>query len=118
MPAGCAALSIRLDDIEQKIRDQMEAATKILADIMNVIELLDDNTPERGIIENRYIDHMGWRQVCQENNFSKTHAIRLWKKGLDDLLLKKRTRDIMKKYGFEVVSSKKEDPKKAGEESA
>lgn len=105
--SGCAAISIRLDDIEQKIREQTEAATKILSDILDVIELLDDNTPERGIIESRYIDRMGWDKVCQENNFSRTHAIRYWKKGLDDLLSKKRTKDIMKKYGYEVKEEKK-----------
>lgn len=105
--SGCAAISIRLDDIEQKIREQTEAATKILSDILDVIELLDDNTPERGIIESRYIDRMGWEKVCQENNFSRTHAIRYWKKGLDDLLAKKRTKDIMKKYGYEVKEEKK-----------
>ena len=105
--SGCAAISIRLDDIEQKIREQTESATKILSDILDVIELLDDNTPERGIIESRYIDRMGWEKVCQENNFSRTHAIRYWKKGLDDLLAKKRTKDIMKKYGYEVKEEKK-----------
>ena len=110
--SGCAAISIRLDDIEQKIREQAEQATKILSDILDVIELLPDNTPERGIIESRYIDRMGWSQVCQENNFSRTHAIRYWKKGLDDLLSKKRARDIMKKYGFEYREEKKEDKKK------
>ena len=103
--SGCAALSIRLDDIEQRIREQTEAATKILSDILDVIELLDYNTPERGIIESRYIDRMGWSAVCQENNFSRTHAIRYWKKGLDDLLSMKRTRDIMKKYGFEIMDA-------------
>ena len=109
-PAGCAALSIRLDDIEQRIKEQAEAATKVLSDILDVIELLEDHTPERGIIENRYIDRMKWDAVCRENNFSKTHAIRYWKKGLDELLLKKRTRDIMKRYGFIVQDEKKEDP--------
>lgn len=108
-PAGCAALSIRLDDIEQRIKEQAEAATKVLSDILDVIELLDDYTPERAIIENRYIDRMKWDKLCIENNFSKSHAIRYWKKGLDELLQKKRTRDIMKRYGF-IVQEEKKDP--------
>lgn len=109
---GCATISIRLDDIEQRIREQKEEATKVLNDIMNVIELLPENSFERGIIENRYIDRMGWNLVCQENNFSKSHAIRYWKMGLDELLEMKRTRDIMKKYGFEIKKPAPEPEKK------
>ena len=103
---GCAAISIRLDDIEQRIREQTEKAIKVLNDIMDVIDLLPENSPERAIIESRYIDRLGWSLVCQENNFSKSHAIRYWKKGLDELLEMKRARDIMKKYGFEIVKPK------------
>ena len=109
---GCAVISIRLDDIEQRIREQTEKATKVLNDIMDVIELLPESSFERGIIESRYIDRLGWDHVCRENNFSKSHALRYWKMGLDELLEKKRTKDIMKKYGFEIKEPKQPKPLK------
>ena len=104
---GCAAISMRLDEIEQRIREQAEIATKVLNDIMDIIELLPENSPERGIIENRYVDRMGWDEICRENHFSKSHSIRYWKKGLDELLLMRRTKDIMKRNGFELSKENK-----------
>ena len=41
-----AALMYRLDEIDEKIEAQMSRASKILTDIMNIIDLLPETTPE------------------------------------------------------------------------
>ena len=95
---SAAALVYRLDEIETKINEQIDKATKLLANIMNVIDFLPENSLERAIIENRYIDRMGWDRVCRENHASRSKTNRYWKKGLYTLLEFKKVKQILKEY--------------------
>lgn len=109
MPRGSASgdgvavsLLIRLDEIDEKIVEQMNRASKLLSDIMNIIDLLPESTPEenlsKAIIENRYIDRMGWDRVCRENHSSRSKTSRYWKKGLYALLEFKKVKKILHDY--------------------
>lgn len=95
---GCAAISFWLDKIDARIKEQIESSTKILTDIMNVIDFLPENSLERFIIENRYIDRYDWARVCRENHISRTPATKSWRKGLYMLLEFKKVRQILKEY--------------------
>lgn len=95
---GCAAISFRLDEIDTRIREQMETSAKVLTDIMNVIDFLPENSQERSVIENKYIDRYNWDRVCRENHISRTPAIKSWRKGLYMLLEFKKVRQILKEY--------------------
>ena len=96
---GCAALSYRLDEIDTRIKEQMDKSVKVLAEIMDVIEFLPENSIERAIIEHRYIDRMKWWQICKEENLSRTPATNYWRKGLYYLLEFKKVQQIVKEYG-------------------
>lgn len=95
---GCAALSFRLDEINTRIKEQMENAERVLADIMNVIDFLPENSLERSIIENRYIDRYNWERVCRENHISRTPATRKWRKGLYMILKYEKVQEILREY--------------------
>lgn len=95
---GSAAISYRLDEIDTKIKGQMQKAEKLLSDIMNVIDFLDEQSLERSIIENRYIDRMGWNAVCRENHASRSKVNRYWKKGLYELLEFKKVKKILRDF--------------------
>lgn len=96
--AGCAAISFRLDEIDARIKEQIEKTAKILSDIMNIIDFLPENSLERSIIENRYIDRYSWDWVCRENHISRTPATKSWRKGLYMLLEFKKVKQILKEY--------------------
>ncbi len=96
--AGCAAISFRLDEIDTRIKEQIEIATKNLSDIMNIIDFLPENSLERTIIENRYIDRYNWDRICRENHISRTPVIKSWRKGLYMLLEFKKVKQILKEY--------------------
>ena len=98
---GCAALSFRLDEIDTRIKEQMNKSVKILAEIMDVIEFLPENSMERAIIEHRYIDRMDWSKICRTEHISRTPATRYWRKGLYDLLEFKKVQQIV--HDFEKV---------------
>lgn len=95
---GCAALSFRLDEIDTRIKEQMAKAAKVLTEIMDVIDFLPENTIERSVIEQRYIDRKNWIQICRANHISKTPATRYWKKGLYKLLEFKKIQMLMEEY--------------------
>lgn len=95
---GCAALSFRLDDIDTKIKEQVDKSIKVLAEIMDVIEFLPENSTERAIIEHRYIDRLRWWQICKEENISRTPATNYWRKGLYALLEFKKVQQIVEEY--------------------
>lgn len=95
---GCAALSFRLDEIETRIKEQMDKSIKVLAEIMEVIDFLPENSVERSIIEHRYIDRFGWRQICKEEHLSRTPATNYWRKGLYELLEFKKIQKIVHEY--------------------
>lgn len=99
---GCAALSFRLDEIKTRIEEQKEKAVKVLADIMDVIEFLPENSTERSIIEHKYIDRHSWRQICKTENLSRTPATRYWRKGLYELLEFKKVQQIVHEYEKEL----------------
>ena len=95
---GCAAISFRLDEIDTRIKEQMDKSVKVLAEIMDVIEFLPENSIERSIIEHRYIDRMNWDKICRIENISRTPGTRHWRKGLYELLEFKKVQQIIRDY--------------------
>lgn len=95
---GCAALSLRLDEINTKIHTQIDRSMQVLCDIMTVIDFLPENSLERAIIEHKYIDRFNWTKICMRENISRTPAIRYWRKGLYKLLEQDRIKEILKEY--------------------
>lgn len=96
--SGCAALCFRLDEINTRIEEQIEKSTKVLAEIMDVIEFLPENSIERAIIEHRYIDRYSWEKVCKILHISRTPATRQWRKGLYELLEFKKVKQVLRDY--------------------
>lgn len=95
---GCAALAYRLDEIDCRINEQMSKSVKVLAEIMDIIEFLPENSDERSIIEHKYIDRMSWERICAVEHISRTPATRHWRKGLYQLLEFKKVKQILKEY--------------------
>lgn len=99
---GCAALSYRLDEIDTHIKEQLQKSVKVLANIMDVIGFLPENSMERSIFEHRYIDRMSWERICNEVHLSRTPATKHWKKGLYELLEFKKIQQIVSEYDKEL----------------
>ncbi len=92
------AIIYRLSEIQDRIRQQADRASKSLEDIMNVIDFLNVNSMERRIIESKYIDMSGWIEMCRLHHVSRSTAIRHWKKGLYKMLAYPRVQEILKEY--------------------
>lgn len=93
---GSAAISYQLDEICTRLREQAERAASTLAEIMDIIDLLPENTTERSVIEQKYIDCRRWWEICEEEHLSRTPAMNYWRKGLHDLMQIEEVREIIK----------------------
>ena len=99
---GCAAISIKLDEIKTRIEEQRKKSVKVLANIMDVIEFLPENSIERAIIEHKYIDRWSWKQICRVEHISRTPGTKHWRKGLYELLEFEKVRQIVREYAKEL----------------
>ena len=104
---GCAALSLRLDDIDEKIVNCIQDAEVLLVDIMTVINELPSNTLERNVIEEKYIDNCNWNEITRLENISRSTAFYQWRLGLDGLLQYKRVRVLIEKFSEEKKAREK-----------
>lgn len=97
-----AALVIRLEEIERLIEFQISEASRLLTELMSVLDLMPTNTQEeilaRNILENRYIDRMDKDRICRENHCSCSTVNRYWKKGLYMLLQRGKVQQILDDY--------------------
>lgn len=93
-------LSVKLasaTDIDARIKQQQEHLTRILSDIMDVIDILPPNSPGRTVIEMRHIDCMSWTKIADSLYMSRSNAFNYYESALDDLLNHKSVNEKIKK---------------------
>lgn len=95
---GSASISIRLDEINRRIDDQVRHSEKVLLEIMDIIDYLPPHSLERLIFEHRYIDRYGWEKICRVCHISRTPAFNHWRLGLEKLLTYDRIKKIISEY--------------------
>lgn len=84
-------------DIAARIEQQQEQLTRILNDIMDVIDILPPNSPGRTVIEMRHIDCMSWTKIADSLYMSRSNAFNCYESALDDLLNHKSVNEKIKK---------------------
>lgn len=85
-------------DIDARIKQQQEHLTRILSDIMDVIDILPPNSPGRTVIEMRHIDCMSWTKIASSLYMSRSNAFNCYESALDDLLNHKSVNEKIKKF--------------------
>lgn len=77
---------IRLDDLQDKIMQQLEEAQKVLFRLMCAIEFLPPDSQERDVIELHYLDGKTLREIEQLRYISQATIVRAEARGIDALL--------------------------------
>lgn len=95
---GSASLAYRLDEIDSRILQQQNNAAKLLLEVMSVIDFLPENSTERDILEDRYIDCLTWSKVCTEEHMSRSAANDYLNDGLNKLLTFKKVQKILEEF--------------------
>lgn len=94
---GAASFVYRISEIETRLENQKKRTEKALLDVMNIIDLLDENSIERMILELRFIDCKGWKDIEREVHLSRSVCFDYQHKALSMLLKLKEIRDILEK---------------------
>lgn len=89
---GAAAIAYKIDEVEQRIKDQQGRMAQIFLETCEVIDLLPD-IEDRQLLEKRYIDCQGWQQIEKDLHLARSNLARREAKALDTLLQHKTVQE-------------------------
>lgn len=89
---GAAAIAYKIDEVEQRIKDQQGRMAQIFLETSEVIDLLPD-IEDRQLLEKRYIDCQGWQQIEKDLYLARSNLARREAKALDTLLQHKTVQE-------------------------
>lgn len=87
-----------MSEIETRIADQKNRAEKYLLRILDILDFLDENSPERMVLELRFIDCNNWWDIEKAMHLSRRACFNYQNKALDKLLKFKKIRVILNEY--------------------
>ena len=96
--AGAASFVYRMSEIETRIADQKNRAEKYLLRILDILDFLDEHSPERMVLELRFIDCNNWWGIEKAMHLSRRACFNYQNKALDKLLKFKKIRVILNEY--------------------
>ena len=83
----------RISEVEDRIDQQREAMAKAVLHVMDMIDLLPQNSMERTVVEMRHIDCKPWEKIAQAVHMSRSRVFDYYNAALDTLLTCKRTEE-------------------------
>ena len=102
---GAVSLVYRI--VEDRIGQQREAMAKAVLHVMDMIDLLPQNSMERTVVEMRHIDCKPWEKIAQAVHMSRSRVFDYYNAALDTLLTYKRTEKLLGDYTAAKEKSKR-----------
>ena len=101
---GAVSLVYRIAEVEGQ---QREAMAKAVLHVMDMIDLLPQNSMERTVVEMRHIDCKPWEKIAQAVHMSRSRVFDYYNAALDTLLTYKRTEKLLGDYTAAKEKSKR-----------
>lgn len=95
---GAVSLVYRISEVEDRIDQQREAMAKAVLHVMDMIDILPQNSMERTVVEMRHIDCKPWDKIAREIYMSRSAVFNYYNAALDKLLEFKRTRKLLEDF--------------------
>lgn len=95
---GAVSLVYRISEVEDRIDQQREATAKAVLHVMDMIDILPQNSMERTVVEMRHIDCKPWEKIAQAVHMSRSRVFDYYNAALDTLLACKRTGKLVGEY--------------------
>ena len=95
---GAVSVVFRIAEVEERIENQREEMAKAVLRVMDMIDLLPQNSMERTVVELRHIDCKGWEQIAREVYMSRSAVFNYYNAALDLLLGYKRAGKLAEEY--------------------
>ena len=104
---GAVSLVYRIAEVEDRIGQQREAMAKAVLHVMDMIDLLPQNSMERTVVEMRHIDCKPCEKIDQAVHRSRYRVFDAYNAALDTLLTYKRTEKLLGDYTAAKEKSKR-----------
>lgn len=93
--SGAASVAFRIDEIEQRIKDQQNDMAKALLNVMDFLDFLPEAGIHRTVMEKRYIDGKGWNAISEQLYLARSGCARIEREAVDNLLTCARVRTVL-----------------------
>jgi hypothetical protein len=103
--AGAASVAFKIDDIEQRIKDQQAEMARTLNNVLDILDLLPEASTTRSILEQRYIDGKKWDAISGHAYLTRSRCAELETEALDQLLSFKKVVALLYQIDPEVFPS-------------
>ena len=95
---GAVSVVFRIAEVEERIEEQRADMSKVVLNVMDLLDLLPENSMERTVAELRHIDCMTWEKIADAVYLSRSNVIARYNTALDMLLEYKRTGKLVGDY--------------------
>lgn len=95
---GAVSVVFRLAEVEERIEEQREAMEKTVLQVMDLIDLLPQNSIERTVVELRHIDCKKWDRICQEVHMSRSRVNDYYNAALAIIAENRRARKLVERF--------------------
>lgn len=93
---GAASFVYRISTIETRIEEQKKRVETALLNVIDIIDLLDEDSTERMILELRFIDCKSWAAIGREVHLSRRSCFDYQNKALGKLLALNKVKSILR----------------------
>lgn len=111
---GAVSVVFRIAEVEERIDKQREEMAAAVLQVMDLIDLLPQNSMERTVVELRHIDCKSWERIASELYLSRSAIFNYYNNALETLLEYKRTRKLVADFVAGKKAGRENQPPKAG----
>ena len=95
---GAVSVVFRLSEVEERIEAQRIAMGRAVTMVMDLIDLLPENSMERTVVELRHIDCKKWERICKEVHMSRSRVNVHYNAALDIILSNARAQKLVQEF--------------------
>lgn len=95
---GAVSVVFRLSEVEERIEAQRVAMGRAVTMVMDLIDLLPENSMERTVVELRHIDCKKWERICKEVHMSRSRVNVHYNAALDIILSNARAQKLVQEF--------------------
>lgn len=106
---GAVSVVFRLAEVEDRIVEQVDAMGRAVVRVMDLIDLLPENSMERTVVELRHIDCKKWERICQEVHMSRSRVNDYYNAALETILANERARILVQDFQQEFEQAKDQE---------
>lgn len=92
---GAASILFKISDVEEKILQQQVTIEKAVVRVMDILDVLPENSEEREIAELFNIDNKSWDEIAEIVHKSKSQLHRDYNDACDIMLMNERVQRII-----------------------